>query len=426
VIIPVVREDRHFLPEVEQFPGLDAFAIACAPIFAQGRAIGVLEAINPLAGSFDPDALLVLAGIGNLAGSAIQHAQLFERLQVAHKRYRELFDDSIDPILVTDWDGKIVESNRQAAVCSGYPSAQLRGMTIEDLGAVLRSEQGACLERLKAGETCSYESSLKTRTGARLPIYVYVRRAAFEDVDTLQWTLRDIRERKELDNLREDLISMIYHDVRSPLANIVSSLDMLAAMFPEDQGDSARPVLDIARRAAERIQRLINSLLDISRLESGQAIVSQQAVLPGMLAKEAAESVQPLVDSRGQTLALALPDRLPLVWIDPDMIRRVLINLLENAAKFTPAGGKMEIGARRKGEWVEIWVQDTGPGIPLQDQEHIFEKFTRLKQEEYKSGTGVGLAFCRLAVHGHGGKIWVENRPAGGARFLLTLPVARG
>jgi GAF domain-containing protein len=96
VVIPSVHEDKRFLPGVEQFAGLSAHALACAPIYAQGRVIGVLQAINPRSGIFDPDALLVLAGIGNLAGSTIQHAELFERLQAAHKRYRELFDDSIE------------------------------------------------------------------------------------------------------------------------------------------------------------------------------------------------------------------------------------------------------------------------------------------------------------------------------------------
>ena len=105
VVIPVVREDKRFVPG-ELFTGFEVHAMAVAPIYAHGRVIGILQAINPISGVFDPDALLVLTGIGNLAGSTIQHAQLFERLQAAHKRYRELFDDSVDPILVTGGTGK--------------------------------------------------------------------------------------------------------------------------------------------------------------------------------------------------------------------------------------------------------------------------------------------------------------------------------
>ncbi len=230
VVIPVVQEDKRFLPGVEQFKGIEARAMAIAPIYAQGRVIGVLQAINPRSGAFDPDALLVLAGIGNLAGTTIQHAQLFERLQAAHKRYRELFDDSVDPIFVTGWDGKIHEVNRQAAVISGHTSKQLQGMSIDKLHEVTRGDKNVSMEKLKAGEILGYEAVLKSSTGRAIPIQVQVRKVVFEEAESLQWLMRDITERKDLDTLREDLTSMIYHDLRSPLANIVSSLDVLSAL----------------------------------------------------------------------------------------------------------------------------------------------------------------------------------------------------
>jgi two-component system sensor histidine kinase KdpD len=107
------------------------------------------------------------------------------------------------------------------------------------------------------------------------------------------------------------------------------------------------------------------------------------------------------------------------------MIRRVLINLMENVSKFTPPEGKVELGAKRDGDWVQVWVADNGPGIPFADQDRIFDKFTRLKGEEGPSGLGVGLAFCRLAVQGHGGRVWVESKPGHGAKFLLNLPVVK-
>ncbi len=227
VVIPDVQEDKRFRPAIEQFEGLETHAMAVAPIYAQERVIGVLQAINPRSGVFDPDALLVLAGIGNLAGTTIQHAQLFERLQAAHKRYRELFDDSVDPIFVTGWDGKIHEANRQAALISGYTSKQLQGMLIDKLHDVTRGDRNVDIEKLKAGETMSYEAVLKSSTGRAIPIQVQVRRVVFEEAESLQWLMRDITERKDLDTLREDMLSMIYHDLRSPLANIVSSLDVL-------------------------------------------------------------------------------------------------------------------------------------------------------------------------------------------------------
>ncbi len=136
---------------------------------------------------------------------------------------------------------------------------------------------------------------------------------------------------------------------------------------------------------------------------------SSLSQLPNWLRK-LIDAVRPMVESRHQTLTNSLPEELPSIWVDVDMIRRVLINLLENASKFIPPDGKIELGARRDGEWMQMWVQDDGPGIPFADQERIFDKFTRLKEEGAPSGLGVGLAFCRLAVEGHGGKIWVESQ----------------
>ncbi|MDP2994038.1 MAG: GAF domain-containing protein [Anaerolineales bacterium] len=424
VVIPAVRDDKRFVPG-EQFDGLDAHAVAVAPIYAQGRVIGILQAINPISGVFDPDALLVLTGIGNLAGSTIQHAQLFERLQAAHKRYRELFDDSVDPILVTSWDREVHESNRQAAVITEYTSRQLQGMMIDQLHVVTPGDKIISMEKLKSGKIISYEAVLKSKSGRKIPIQVNVRKVVFEEAESLQWLMRDISERKNLDSLREELTSMIYHDLRSPLANIISSLDVLSTMFPGPENETIQSVTTITRRSADRIQRLVSSLLDINRLEAGQTIVSQQAVTPAILAEDAIDAVRPMAENLHQTLKGHLSEKLPPVWVDVDMIRRVLINLMENASKFTAPEGKIELGGKQEGEWVQLWVQDNGSGIPFTEQEHIFEKFTRLNGQDNASGLGVGLAFCRLAINGHGGKIWVETEVGKGSKFILTLPVAK-
>ena len=425
VVIPVVQEEARFLPEIEQFSKLKVKALSAAPIYAQGSVIGILEAINPVSGSFDADALLVMTGISSLAGSTILHAQLFERLQAAHQRYRELFEDSIDPILITNWDGKILEANHQAVAISGYSAQELSAITISDLHRFDQTEKGAILETLKAGKTRNYESDLKSKAGRDIPIQVYVSKVIFENLELLQWILRDITERKYLDNLREDLTAMIYHDLRSPLANIISSLDMLSTTFPPEDSEMAQSVLVIARRSTDRIQRLISSLLDVNRLESGQLIGERQSVSLSVIVEDAFDAIQPIAENRRQSLVSSLPARLPNVHVDTDMIRRVAINLLENASKYTPQGGKVELGAKLDGDWIQVWIQDNGPGIPIADQERIFDKFTRLKGKDAPSGFGFGLAFCRLAVQGHGGRIWVESSSDQGSRFAFTLPVVK-
>jgi len=424
VVIPVVSKDKRF-SEVDRLSGIEARAIAVSPIQSQGRVIGILEAINPLSGAFDPDALLVMTGIGSLAGTTIQNAQLFERLEAAHQRYHELFEDSVDPILISDWEGKIIEANRQAVALSGYEGEKLRGLSIDQLNEINWKKVGAEFKNLKTGETCRYESVLNKQSGASVPIEVHVRRVEFEEADALQWILRDITERKELDALREDLMAMIYHDLRSPLANIVSSLDILSGMIEPKEREAIQSVLNIATHSTARLQRMISSLLDINRLQSGQPIGAQQAVDAAMLIEDALKDVQPSTNSRKQALEVSLPPKLPKVWVDVDMMRRVLINLLENASKFTPGQGKIEIGAQEDGEGVQIWIQDNGPGISAADQERIFDMFSRLKGRSSPSGLGVGLAFCRLAVQAHDGRIWVESEPGRGARFLFSLPAAK-
>ncbi|HVN15785.1 MAG TPA: GAF domain-containing protein [Anaerolineales bacterium] len=422
LVVPNVELDKRYSDD-DKFGGIEMRAVALAPIQSQGKILGVIEAINPIAKFFDPDALLVMTGLGSLAGTTIQNAMLFERLNQAHQRYRELFEDSIDSILITDWGGKILEANRQAVTLSGYPSEQLHALTIDQLHDVSWGKAGLDFELLREHDS-TYESTLHRLDGGMVPVEVHTHRVEFEGIESIQWILRDITSRKDLDALRDDMTAMIYHDLRSPLANIISSLDMLQGMIPQDETNIS--MLNIALNSTARIQRLINSLLDINRLESGQQILEQKAVDPAALVDEAIKDVEPGASGRHQKIDIRLSPAMPLIFVDVDMIHRVFINLLENAIKFTPVEGHIEIGGRvDSAEWVKFWVRDTGPGIPPQEQERIFEKFVRLRRKEKVGGLGVGLAFCRLATQAHGGQIVVESEVGKGSTFWLTLPVAR-
>lgn len=422
VIVQDVDTDPRFDPETDRRTGFKTRAIACAPIRYRGEVIGVLEALNPNEGYFDPDALLVLTGIGSLAGTAIRHAQLFEQLQAAHQSYRELFEDSIDPILITDWEGRILEVNRKAALTTDYAPEDLRQMKISQLHAIDLEQTGECFEKLRSNQTFHYESRLRTCSGHEVPIEVYVRQVKIDDVACIQWILRDITERRNLDTLRDDLISMIYHDLRSPLANVVSSLDVVETMLSPDESTALKPLLDIAIRSTERIQRLTDSLLDINRLEAGQPIGNRQVVKVSDLIRDAVETVMPIAQNKHQRIAIEILSEPPPVHVDPDMIRRVVTNLLENATKYTPSGCLIQVGAYFQDGYVHVWVQDNGPGIPASEHERIFEKFSRLHAREGPRGLGLGLAYCRMAVQAHGGRIWVESKPGAGARFQFTLP----
>jgi PAS domain S-box-containing protein len=345
-------------------------------------------------------------------------------LQAAHARYRDLFEDNIDPMVITDWEGHILEANRQALTLSGYTSEELHRLNVDQLHEVNWSKTGESFEILRENRMSSYESSLHKKDETHSPVEVHARRVEFEETDSIQWIMRDITERKELDGLRDDLTSMIYHDLRSPLANIVSSLDVIATMVPEDDRETVLSILKIAENSTDRIQRLVSSLLDVNKLESGQPVVDQKVVDSLALIKDAIADVRPVVTGRRQKLQVDLPDELPAIWVDGDMARRVLINLMENSSKFTPTEGKLEVGARVDGAWLNMWVKDNGPGISPADQERIFDKFTRLRGKGNAGGLGIGLAFCRLAVQGHGGQIWVESNTGQGAIFHFTFPFA--
>lgn len=423
VVVPTVRQDSRF-GEVDKFEGIEMRAVAIAPIQSQGKVIGVLEAINPISGAFDPDAMVVMAGLGSIAGTTIQNAELYKRLQKAHQHYRDLFEDSVDTILLTDWEGRVLEANRQAGALSGFAVDQLHAISIEQLHELNWGKTGLNFEALKRGDECRYESVLHRQDGGTTPIEVYARRVDYDGSDAIQWILRDITARKELDALRDDMTSMIFHDLRSPLGNIVSSLEMMGALMPNDE--TLLSMLNIAKNSTGRIQRLVNSLLDINRLESGQQVADQNSVDPLELIRESLRDVEPSAAARQQKLEVKTISILPLIWVDVDMIYRVFVNLLENAIKFTPVGGRVEIGGQTTdGVFVKFWVRDNGLGISPPDQERIFEKFTRVRGKNRPGGLGVGLAFCRLAVLGHGGDIWVESEVDKGTTFWLTLPVAQ-
>ena len=422
LVVPTVRQDPNY-SEVDRFEGIEMRAVAIAPIQSQGKVIGVLEAVNPISGAFDPDAMVVMTGLGSLAGTTIRNAEFLDRIQKAHERYRELFEDSVDAILITDWEGRVLEANRQAVTLSGYSTDELHALSVDQLHEVKWNRTGLNFETLKRSEECTYESGLLKKDGGSTPIEVHARRVEFDETDSIQWIIQDITERKELDALRDDMIAMIYHDIRSPLGNVVSSLEMMSSLMPDDE--TLVSMLNIARNSTARIQRLVNSLLDINRLESGQHIIDQNSIDPQALIRESIRDVMPAAAGRQQNIENKVTTVLPLIWVDVDMIHRVFINLLENAIKFTPVDGQIQIGAQTDGIFVKFWIRDNGPGISPADRERIFDKFIRVRGKSRTVGLGLGLAFCRLAVHGHGGEIWVESELEKGSTFWITLPVAQ-
>ena len=318
----------------------------CVPLQTRSQLVGVLTLVHPEPGFFTQAHLDLLQSIGDQAGIAIYNARLYNSLQVATQRYHELFENSIDP----DFDHRLVRQDlgsQPPGRTDGRTGSAYAGGQIDPRLARSRTWKNwaSILNNLSSGEMVTYESVFHSPKGELVPVEIYVYRVRLPEGEVIQWTMRDITARKELDMLRNDLAAMVYHDLRSPLSNIISSLDMMEGLLPKDEVTSLRTIFGIASRSTERMQRLISSLLDINRLEAGQPITNQKSVAVANLLREAADAIQPSVEGKHQQLEVVVPESAPDLWVDEDMIRRVLINLVENATKFTPMKGQIRVSA---------------------------------------------------------------------------------
>lgn len=224
------------------------------------------------------------------------------------------------------------------------------------------------------------------------------------------------------EQLRRDLAAMTYHDMRNPLQNIQISLAGLERLLSNSEKSLLGDMIRLAERSSEQITRMVRSLLDIERLEQGRTMLNIQPTTLDSLFGEAVDMVRPIAEEAGQTLRYEIDPNLPALQIDADMIQRVVTNLMENAIKHTPASGSITVTVRLITDSIRISVADTGPGVPRHFKDEIFDKFFRIKYSNAPNGVGLGLAFCRLAVEAHGGRIWVESEPGSGAVFAFTLP----
>jgi two-component system sensor histidine kinase KdpD len=223
----------------------------------------------------------------------------------------------------------------------------------------------------------------------------------------------------ESERLRNSLLAAISHDLRTPLAALVGMAESLAMTQPQPSG-AQREMVAAMREAALRMNSQVNNLLDMARLQSGQVQLNRQwqplEEVVGSALKAMAGALGP------RHVRVSLPEDLPLVNIDAVLIERVLCNLLENAAKYTPPGSPIEIGATASSERVMVTIDDHGPGLPKGREVAIFQLFERGRKESAMPGVGLGLAICRAIVEAHGGTIRGETRPQGGARFTFELP----
>jgi two-component system sensor histidine kinase KdpD len=223
------------------------------------------------------------------------------------------------------------------------------------------------------------------------------------------------------EKLQSALLNSISHDLRTPLASITGVLDSLRMDDGVLDSDTRRELVETAYGEAVRLNRLVGNLLDMTRLESGTMRIIPQPCDVQDVIGAALNALAGRLE--GHPINVEIPVDLPLVPIDFVLINQVLINLLENAAKYSSDSGPINILAVQHGDQVHISIEDHGPGIPEEDLQRIFEKFYRVKRFENVVGTGLGLSICKGIIEVHGGKIWAENRLEGGARIVFTLPL---
>jgi PAS domain S-box-containing protein len=423
VLISDVYMDDRFYPGADEMTNFKTRTVLAVPIKIDHQTIGAIEALNPIAGTFEENAPGLLAKVADRAAAAIRNAELYERARRAERRYERLFHGSPAPIVVMDFDTTILDLNQRAVELLDRPIEELIGSPWCPLVGGDQSSCEAAIHSLRESRQVSVETSIPSQ-GSLRTLEAHMTVIDYGEREAIQWIGHDITEQTELARMRDDLMHMIVHDLRNPLSNIVSGLQMMHIGFIEK--DETLPMIEVlqtAMRSSKRLRRLIDSLLDLRQLEEGKADLNRIPVPPKMLALEAIELVRPVVEKKKQELRISIPSDLPLAWVDRDMITRVLTNLLDNAAKFTPTGGGIALEIEKSDKELLFTVSDTGPGISPESQRHIFQRFQRLESAKGTKGTGLGLSFCKLAVEAHGGKIWVDSAAGEGSQFTFSLPL---
>lgn len=245
--------------------------------------------------------------------------------------------------------------------------------------------------------------------------------AAGNLVNTLESRNRELHQAQKL---RDDLFNMLIHDMRNPLATIVGNLSLIEGYADRMPDDELRYFVGTATSSARDLNHMVDDLLDIARLEDDELRLQFAVSSPVELLANAVSQAQAQLRNSDKVVRLDDAGDLPQVLAEVEKIERVLTNLVDNAIKYTPREGVITLSAARSEGMVRFAVADNGTGIPPESQERIFEKFGQAGGKDQRRGTGLGLAFCKMMVEAHGGRIWVESVVGEGSTFYFTLPLA--
>lgn len=370
-----------------------------------------------------------IVGVQGVSRDVTQRKRAERALQESEERWRSLVENAPDFVLTLDRSGKILYLNRVGDLAAetvddaigsdlfSYVEARHQPLLREAIDAAFEGHERGYVELLATGAR-----GVATWQALRIgPVWRDGR------VVSVMAILRDISEQKQVEELKDNLIRDVSHELRNPLAKVRMSLDVLAEITAAEQVDRGRAerIGQLASRNVDRLLQTVEGILDLSRLEAGVWPRREQAIDLQELMTEAVHYMAPMASSKNLGLVANSPgERPPIVTGDREQLFRVLLNLLDNAIKFT-AAGQVVASARVREDVVEVAVADTGQGIEPGLLGRIFERFYQEKVQA--EGVGIGLTICKAVVEAHGGRIWAESPGRDqGATFRFTLPLEPG
>jgi PAS domain S-box-containing protein len=388
--------------------------------------------------------IAALTLLGGQAASHLENSMLFEQVRAGANRIRAILNSTRDGVVLLDREGRFLECNPAAERLIGVEKDEVIGqhivtvltsmLDVEELTGLgySRAELTTLARQLRLESQRVTRREFVRQTVTR-PVYIEeiggpVRSDSGEIIGRLL-VFRDVSEQHRLAEFRDEITRMMVHDLRGPLWAVQASIRLALEDLPPDQAEVTRRTLRVAEQSTTDLMAIVDSMLEIGKLETDELQLQRTVVHARLLVDAAVQSV-------GMTLAQAnitcevteQQDDTTLILVDEPIVRRVLINLLDNAARFARQNGQIRVTLERRSADVRISIADDGPGIPAADRDRVFQRFQQVQAnvpQRGSRGSGLGLTFCRLAVEAHGGQIWVEPRsPLPGACIALTLPLA--
>jgi PAS domain S-box-containing protein len=348
-----------------------------------------------------------------------------EALRASEARTRALVEHMVEGLIVANDEGIIQQANPAAQRMFGYTADELLGQSIRrllpDEEAALPDALARAYERA-AGRTTEWQA--RRKSGELFPMELQLWDFETTEGRFLAGHVRDLSSRHEVDRLKKEFVTTVSHELRTPLTSLRGSLGLLTAGVVGPLPPETLRMVEIAERNTVRLIELINGILDLERLGSGAVPLRLEPTPLGAVLERAHEAVAALAEQAG--VQLDVPTTPLRVRGDAGRLVQLLVNLLGNALKFSPAGARSEVSVAEEAGEARTEVLDRGRGVPAEMREAIFEPFRQVEGTDARSrgGTGLGLAICRTIVEQHGGRIGVGPREGGGSRFWFTLPLA--